>query len=91
MTGLFCGVNCFAGFLAAGLFQCMHNQQVYIIHLLMNSLMDVDITCGVCFSNIARESITFPIPLSLYRKFTVWGFFNSLLSGLKFETAGCGT
>lgn len=56
--GYFYGVNCIAGFLAAGLSQCVHNQQVYIIHLLMNYLIDVDITCGVCFSNIARESVT---------------------------------
>lgn len=58
----FYGVNCIAGFLAAGLSQCTHNQQVYLIHFLMNYLIDVDITCGVCFSNIAGESITSPCP-----------------------------
>ena len=56
--GYFYGVNCIAEFLTAGLSQRMHNQQVDIIHLLMNYLVDVDITCGISFSNIARVSIT---------------------------------
>lgn len=40
----------------------MQNQQVYIIYLLMKYLIDLAITCAVCFSNIARELITSPHP-----------------------------
>lgn len=70
----FYGVNCIAGFLAAGLSQCTHNQQVYLIHFLMNYLIDVDITCGVCFSNIAGESITSPCPSLALQKIPSAGY-----------------
>lgn len=89
--GCFYGVNCIAGILAAGLCQYLHNQQVYITHLLMKYTLDLAITCGVCFSNIARELITSPHPFLHLQKNYCMFFFDSLLSGLKSETAGCGT
>lgn len=70
----FYGVNCIAGVLAAGLSQCTHNQQVYLIQFLMNYLIDVDITCDVCFSNTARESITSPCPCVAVQKIDCAGF-----------------
>lgn len=83
-------VNCIAGFLAAGVPQCTHNPQVSLIHFLMNYLIDVDITCGVRFSNITRESITSLCP-SLALQEIHCAVFNSFLSGLKSECAECGT